>query len=984
MFNEENTVEQMVLDTLCGGVTSNMVAEELASYGGDIKGWRFVAAEELPRQHSDVLVESMVRDALIRLNPEIKAQPDRADEVLYRLRTIPLSVQSEGLVRANELFAEWLRGEKSMPFGERGEHTPVRLIDFENLSNNDYVVTNQWVYPVKEGGRRFDIIMLVNGIPLVVGEAKTPVRPAVTWVDGASDIHNGYEQSVPQMFVPNVLSFATEGKCYRYGSVRMPIDIWGPWHKGENKAEGTLADVQRSIRSMLRPHVVLDILQNFTLFATDKKHRRIKIICRYQQYEGANLMVARVVKGYPKKGLIWHFQGSGKSLLMVFAAQKLRMHRKLGNPTVMIVVDRIDLDTQITATFNAADIPNMIGAATRQELQSLLAADTRKIIITTIHKFGEADGRLNERSNIIVMVDEAHRTQEGDLGRKMRDALPNAFLFGLTGTPINKRDRNTFWAFGSDEDEQGYMSRYSFQDSIRDKATLPLYFEAVDVKLHINKDAIDEAYSQMTDELSELDRDDLAKRAAKMAVLIKAPARVNAICQHIVKHFQEKVEPNGFKAQMVTFDRECCVLYKKAIDELVGPEASAIVMHTQGGKSDHYAEWKLAKDEEEKLLDRFRDPNDPLKFLIVTSKLLTGFDAPILQVMYLDKPMKDHNLLQAICRTNRVYPGKTHGLIVDYLGIFDDVATALDFDEKAVQKVITNLDGLKKELPDVVARCLAFFPGVDRTVGGYEGLIAAQDCLPDNETRDKFAAEYSVLSRLWEALSPDPCLGPYEKDYKWLTQVYESVKPPSGNGKLLWHALGAKTIELVHENVHLETVRDDLDTLVMDAEVLEGLLDAKDPDKKSKEIEIKLIARLRKHKDNPKFVALGERLEKLKERHEQGLLHSLDFLKELLTLAKEVVQAEQQVDPEDEQGKAKAALTELFSEVKGESTPVVVERIVNDIDEIVRMVRFPGWQNTKAGEREVQKALRKVIYVKYQVKDQDLFDKAFGYIRQYY
>ncbi|WP_251865938.1 HsdR family type I site-specific deoxyribonuclease [Achromobacter sp. Marseille-Q4962] len=984
MFNEENTVEQMVLDTLCGGVTSNMVAEEIASYGGEVNSWRFVSAEELPRQHSDVLVESMVRDALIRLNPEIKAQPDRADEVLYRLRTIPLSVQSEGLVRANELFAEWLRGEKSMPFGERGEHTPVRLIDFENLSNNDYVVTNQWVYPVKEGGRRFDIIMLVNGIPLVVGEAKTPVRPAVTWVDGASDIHNGYEQSVPQMFVPNVLSFATEGKCYRYGSVRMPIDIWGPWHEGENKAEGTLADVQRSIRSMLRPHVVLDILQNFTLFATDKKHRRIKIICRYQQYEGANLMVARVVKGYPKKGLIWHFQGSGKSLLMVFAAQKLRMHRKLGNPTVMIVVDRIDLDTQITATFNAADIPNMIGAATRQELQSLLAADTRKIIITTIHKFGEADGRLNERSNIIVMVDEAHRTQEGDLGRKMRDALPNAFLFGLTGTPINKRDRNTFWAFGADEDEQGYMSRYSFQDSIRDKATLPLHFEAVDVKLHINKDAIDEAYSQMTDELSELDRDDLAKRAAKMAVLIKAPARVNAICQHIVKHFQEKVEPNGFKAQVVTFDRECCVLYKKAMDELVGPEASAIVMHTQGGKSDEYAEWKLAKDEEEKLLDRFRDPNDPLKFLIVTSKLLTGFDAPILQVMYLDKPMKDHNLLQAICRTNRVYPGKTHGLIVDYLGIFDDVATALDFDEKAVQKVITNLDDLKKELPGVVARCLAFFPGVDRTVGGYEGLIAAQDCLPDNETRDKFAAEYSVLSRLWEALSPDPCLAPYEKDYKWLTQVYESVKPPSGNGKLLWHALGAKTIELVHENVHLETVRDDLDTLVMDAEVLEGLLDAKDPDKKSKEIEIKLIARLRKHKDNPKFVALGERLEKLKERHEQGLLHSLDFLKELLTLAKEVVQAEKQVDPVDEQAKAKAALTELFAEVKNGKTPMVVERIVTDIDEIVRLVRFPGWQNTKAGEREVQKALRKVIYVKYQVKDQDLFDKAFGYIRQYY
>ena len=983
-FNEENTVEQMILDTLSAAIQPGVVSGEHGSYGNEISGWRFVPAEELDRQYNDVFVESMLRDALLRLNPEIEAQPDRADEVLYRLRTIPLSVQSEGLVRANEMFAEWLRGEKSMPFGECGEHTSVRLIDFECPANNDYIVTSQWVYPIREGGRRFDIVLLVNGIPLVIGEAKTPVRPAVTWVDGASDIHNGYEQSVPQMFVSNVFSFATEGKCFRYGSIRMPIDIWGPWHEPDNKAEGTLADVQRSVRSMLQPRIILDILQNFTLFATDKKHRRIKIISRYQQYEGANLIIDRVVKGFPKKGLIWHFQGSGKSLLMVFAAQKLRMHRKLGNPTVLIVVDRIDLDTQITATFNATDVPNMVGVSDRDELETLLATDIRKIIITTIHKFGEADGCLNERSNIIVMVDEAHRTQEGDLGRKMRNALPNAFLFGLTGTPINKRDRNTFWAFGADEDEHGYLSRYSFQESIRDKATLPLHFEAVDVSLHIDKEAIDEAYARITDELSEQDRDDLAKRAAKMAVLIKSPDRVQAICGHLVDHYQEKVEPNGFKAQVVTFDRECCVLYKKAMNELVGPEASAIVMHTQGGKSDKYAEWKLSKDDEEKLLDRFRDQNDPLKFLIVTSKLLTGFDAPILQAMYLDKPMKDHNLLQAICRTNRVYTGKTHGLIVDYLGIFDDVATALNFDEKAVQKVITNLDDLKKDLPGQVVKCLSFFPGVDRKVGGYEGLIAAQDCLPDNKRRDEFAAEFSLLTRIWEALSPDPCLGPYETDYRWLAQVYESVKPPSGNGKLLWHSLGAKTITLVHENVHLETVRDDLDTLVMDAEVLEGLLDSRDPKKKAKEIEIKLIARLRKHKDNPKFVALGERLEKLKERHEQGLLHSLDFLKELLTLASEVVEAEKNVSPTEDQSRAKAALTELFTEVKNVKTPVMVERIVADIDDIVRLVRFPGWQNTKTGEREVQKALRKVVYVKYKIKDQDLFDKAYGYIRQYY
>jgi len=289
-----------------------------------------------------------------------------------------------------------------------------------------------------------------------------------------------------------------------------------------------------------------------------------------------------------------------------------------------------------------------------------------------------------------------------------------------------------------------------------------------------------------------------------------------------------------------------------------------------------------------------------------------------------------------------------------------------------------------RDLPEQLSKCLKFFPKIDRSIGGYEGLIKAQNCLPTNEIRDGFAAEYSVLSRIWEALSPDPFLGDFQRDYKWLTQVYESVKPSSGNGKLLWHALGAKTIELVHENVHLETVRDDLETLVMDAEVMQGILDAKDPNHKSKEIEIKLIARLRKHINNPIFVALGERLEKLKTKHEQGLINSLDFLKMLLDIAKDVLQAEKGVDPVDERKKAKTALTELFMEMKNGKTPVLIERIVEDIDEVVRVVRFPGWQDTRAGEREIQKALRKIIYIKYKIEDQDLFDKAYMYIRQYY
>ena len=283
-----------------------------------------------------------------------------------------------------------------------------------------------------------------------------------------------------------------------------------------------------------------------------------------------------------------------------------------------------------------------------------------------------------------------------------------------------------------------------------------------------------------------------------------------------------------------------------------------------------------------------------------------------------------------------------------------------------------------------IQTCLAFFPNVDRSVGGYEGLMAAQQCLPSNEVRDKFAGEYTVLGNIWEALSPDPCLGAYAKDYKWLTQVYESVKPVSGNGKLLWHRLGAKTIELINENVHVEEVRDDIDALVLDAEVLDSILKDSNPDKKARELEIKLIARLRKHAGNPKFKELGERLEKIREKHEQGLLNSLEFLKAILEIAKDTVEAEKQVDPEEAKDQALTALTDLFNEVKTKNTHVIVERIVADIDAIVKQVRFDGWQTTTQGEREVQQALRRAL-LKYKLHtDQELFDKAYGYIRQYY
>lgn len=989
-FNEQNSVEHFIIHQLTGinlnSVHGNVVKEDEVNY--DSVKWKYVQADLLQRDSTDVFVEKELVEALCRLNPDISAQPDKADEVIHKLRAILITVNNVGLVRANEEFARWLRNEVTLPIGKNNEHVAIRLIDFETPKNNCFILSNQFKISARET-KVPDIAMFVNGIPLVIGEAKTPVRPAVSWLDGAHDIHVVYENSVPQLFVPNVFSFATEGKELYIGGVRTPLEFWSPWRIEDEKDELShfigLNDIAKQLTHLLKPTTLLDILQYYTVYATNSKKKKIKVVCRYQQYEGANAIVERVKDGLIKKGLIWHFQGSGKSLLMLFAAQKLRKQQDLHNPTVLIVVDRVDLDTQITATFNTAEVPNMITTDSIKELHKLLEHDTRKIIITMVHKFKEAYPDMNKRDNIIVMVDEAHRTQEGDLGRKMRSALPNAFLFGLTGTPINKADKNTFWAFGAEEDTGGYMSRYTFQESIRDNATLPLHFEPRLPDYHIDRDALDVAFKELANDLTEEDRNKLSQKAAKMTVFLKSPERVNTIVADIVEHFKSHVEPEGLKAMIVTPDRYACIQYKDELDKLLSFEASEVIISTSANDDyDFKQKWAMDKDKQEKVIEKYNDTDSPLKFLIVTAKLLTGFDAPILQTMYLDKSLKDHTLLQAICRTNRLFPNKSFGRVVDYFGVFDDTAKALGFDEESVKKVITNLQILLDKLPEYMEKCLAHFPGIDRSILGFEGLQAAQDCIDTDEKRDAFAKDFIILYKLWEALSPDPLLNQYEKDYKWLSQVYISVKPASDdNGRLLWHALGAQTTALIHEHIHVTGINLDMEEMVLDAEVIDNLMKTNDSKEAEKVMRI-LFGRLNRPGGNPIFKKLSERLEALRDKAEKGLINSIEFIKELCLIAKETLQAEKQITSTEVQKSAKTALTELFLELKTDTTPAILERIVNDIDEIVRVVRFDGWQNSTVGEREVKRELRKILWTKYQIKDEDLFIRAYEYIKEYY
>jgi type I restriction enzyme R subunit len=601
---------------------------------------------------------------------------------------------------------------------------------------------------------------------------------------------------------------------------------------------------------------------------------------------------------------------------------------------------------------------------------------------------------LNLRENIILLVDEAHRTQEGDLGECMRTALPNAFFFGLTGTPINKREKNTFRCFGAEEDKGGYMSKYTFQDSIDDGATLELNFKEVPVELHLNEEQLQESFDEMAREnnLTDEEKDQLT-RGTKVEAFFTSPKRIHEVCMHIVEHYRKYIRPTGLKCQVVVYNRACCVAYKKELDTLLkdSGDETAIVMHTSGDKANEYEEYKLTDFEQEKLLDKFRDPLSPLKFVIVTSKLLTGFDAPILQCMYLDKPMKDHTLLQAVCRTNRVYEArKKCGMIVDYVGVFDNYANSLRFDEESVKTVIKNIDEIKANIPQWVQDCLDFFPGVDRTIGGFQGLEEAQERLKDEKVKMQFGAHYQRLHKAWEVVSPDADILPYKSDYIWLSQVYESVRPVTTTGNLIWTILGPKTIELIHENVTSIDIGESIEDLVVNSRILDECV--KDEGKRNRTIiEIQKMLKLRlgnpKHGGSKEFKKLSEKLRELQEKLRQKLIDSIQFLKDLLALARETLEVEQKLEqPQDKRQQARAALTELFESIKTPETPIVVENVVNDIDsQVVSIVRrFNNAFKTVTGQNEIRKMLRTILWLKYKIKDNDVFEKAYKYVEMYY
>ena len=979
-------------------------------------GWKLADDETLGRPVDGVFLFDDLEAALIRLNPEIAEKPERAEEVVARLRAVILAVRNDGLVAANEEFVQWMCGRRTMQYIGTDKSVQVRLIDFEDVRSNILRTTTEATFHVGTEKRRYDNVLWVNGLPLVVGEIKSPVNQNLSWLNGATDIHDAYEMKTPEFFVPNVLSFATEGREFHYGAVRQPPESWLNWSvtTDEIMLPG-LPNVMRSIELLLTPEMVLDILRSFTLYSSRRTTAgavRQKVIPRYPQVEAVEAIVARVRDPKKKQGLVWHHQGSGKTFAMAYAAAKLRHQADLDAPTIVVVLDRIELIQQTRSEFESVGIAGLKTAETKADLRRLRADDARGVIITTIFRFADA-GLLNERDNIVVMVDEAHRTQEGRLGIDMREALPNAKFIGLTGTPIATEDRNTWAMFGDPDDPGGALNHYSVERSIHDGATLPVHVETRLVNFHFDAEAMQEAFNQLA-EAENLDEDQqgkLAAKAAHISVVVRDEDRITAICNDIVTHYRERIEPLGLKAQIVAYDRATCVAYYNAISAMLGPnEEATIVMTTVKDDPAEWDRWNLDRDQEAVIKDRFRDIDDPLKFVIVTAKLLTGFDAPIEGVMYLDKPLRAHTLFQAVCRTNRRWTNprtgqeKLHGLVVDYVGMGQELAKALTVKApgpNGAPEVDTTI--LLAELQAEILATAAMFSAIDRDQPSFNQIHDAQQILDSVEKRNEFAEQFMLCQGLFEFLWPDTALRPLEDDYRFLAKIYESIKPSNAADLLLWHRLGAKTMAIVHEHLVDVTISsDELEKVAMDSGALEALKELKlfddggagpKPKPTALEVLAKLEERIAKRmagSDTHKvWRSLAERLEMLRQSRIETAEASVEFLKMLLALATDLVEAEKA----DDEGRLdeivvvdprRGALTQIFEEYRPEGVPVIIETVVEKVDELVEPVRGSGWQTSFPGDRKVRQELRMILHSNGLPPSGELFDHAYAYIRENY
>lgn len=758
-------------------------------------GYDFVTPanhSSLREGENQVLFRPHLIDALMRINGIDRVSAEAAYGEL-------------AAISDNEAWLKVLRGDYARKVTGHETRQTLRVIDFLEPGKNQFSLTHQ-LRVKAESTRKPDVVVYVNGIPLVVIEAKSPLNVKDKSGEAFEQIKQ-YEQDIPRLFFSNVFNIVTDGALVLYGATGSGSKYFAEWRDPWPKVEGDFPEpLAKGLWCLLEPGRLLDLIAHYVVFEKTETGT-IKKICRYQQFRAVNRIVERVIEGKHRQGLIWHTQGSGKSLTMVFAALKLKTHRTiqskaLTNPNILVLTDRVDLHSQISGTFVACGLPNPTPIESIKDLHVLIhSGKDGHTALSTIFKFQGSKEAIANSENWIVMVDEAHRTQEKDLGAYLRSTLPHARFFGFTGTPVKKDDKNTYENFGVPG--EGYLDKYGIDDAVADGATVPIYYTGRKTDWHIDEAKIDILFDTWFAELDDDKLNEIKRRGVQIEDLVKHPRRIDLIAYDIWTHFKAYARPDGFKAQIVAIDREAVILCKQALTSVIAEDlkaegmelAEALIradamsacvysINQEDGKPSEDAHKQAIRTElkahyldaeAEKLAKKaFGRKGDNPQFLIVCDKLLTGFDCPIESVMYLDKPLKEHGLLQAIARTNRVSDArKRNGLIVDYIGVSGHLEEALSsYRADDVKNAMRDLDDLRNQLRAAHSAVSALMKPLKRKASDKDALKAEYDAfvklLGSEDKWFDFKAKARTFIALYETLSPDPSVLEFTADLKWV------------------------------------------------------------------------------------------------------------------------------------------------------------------------------------------------------------------------
>lgn len=860
--------------------------------------WNYKKSNDLPRSDNDILLNDILREKIKQINNNISLSNTDIKNIIDNLDSKPANAESEKYILNILKTGMPLKLEKSK------EIKYVKLIDYDNINNNDFLFSNQVCFETKDGKRAPDIIMYINGIPIIIIENKNPMNINLSWYDAYNDIKNYYEKLIPELFKYVQIGIAAQA-LIKYFPVILNNDTYVTEWKDKSQK-----DIIKSRLYLLNKDIIIDLLKNFIFIKSDNG-KIIKIMARYMQYNAVNKIFERVksnLAGNTDKnsGLIWHWQGSGKTLTMIFSAYKLYTYNKLENPTIFFIVDRTELQEQILQEISSLDLPNFKKpelVESIQDLRDLIKYDNfkgkRGIFIILMQKFRDEDlndlnilinknhNNLKQRKNIIMFIDEVQRTQYGKLAMKMRDIFKNAFFFGFTGTPIDIYNKNTYTTFSYPDDNELYLDKYFILDSIHDKFTVPITIQTrLDKNFNIEKDLIDKFLQSKIEEIPEDEKDTVSnkinKNINKIEIILKNPERIKKIANDIAFNFKNNFD-NKFKAMVVAVDREACVMYYNELKKLLPKNYVEIVM-TQNLKKDNndinnyfnelYTKYKSnnLSDINKKIVYNFKNDELP-KILIVTNMLLTGFDAPNLGVMYMDKPMKGHTLLQAIARTNRPYNDlKESGLIIDYTGIMESFKKAISmYDNSDINEISNNtlnMEHYVKSAEDLINNIKTILKNFKfNAIDIKEVENAVTYLINNNDAAKNFIDSYQKLRKLFYFL------GHYKtdnliKDFQWITLVYNyyvnTVKIDDENSEIYYHNLYHDLLDEIYHNTNIGKNLEELPKLTLNDEYLSKLEKLyNDKEQRSYDMLFTLRKFLSKKSGNPLYETVSEKIERI-------------------------------------------------------------------------------------------------------------------------